>query len=380
MFKILATKGQARLGKLTTAHAVLETPFFMPVATRGVAKFVSSSDIAKLPTKIVLSNTYHLMLRPGVATIKHLGGLHKFMAWPQAILTDSGGFQVFSLAKGRNANGESLVKLSEKGVEFKSYVDGAKYFLSPEGSLDIQRTLGVDIAVCLDECVALPATQEYIAKSVALTSRWAKRTKEHWSKLKGDKPLLFAVIQGGLDRDLRLQSLADLVSTDFDGYNIGGLSVGESSDEMYQVLDYLAPAMPAHKPRYLMGVGYPENILEAVKRGVDMFDCVIPTREGRHARLFLFKSSSADKITRALNSRRAVKPDFYELANFNNAKWSQDKRPINPDSVYPELRDYSRAYLAYLFKIDEPLAQRLASLNNLEFYLNFMKLIRQALK
>jgi len=380
MFKITKRLNQARLGVLTTKHAKLATPLFMPVATRGVAKFISSADIQKLPTKIVLSNTYHLMLRPGETLIKKHGGLHGFMGWEQAILTDSGGFQVFSLAKGRNANGESLVKLSEKGVEFKSYVDGSKHFLTPERSLDIQRALGVDIAVCLDECVALPAERSYIEASVDLTSRWANRTKQHWLKLKGDKPLLFAVIQGGLDRDLRLRSLADLAQADFDGYNIGGLSVGETASEMYSVLDYLAPAMPEQKPRYLMGVGYPENIVEAVKRGVDMFDCVIPTREGRHGRLFFFKDSSAVKIIQALKSKSAVKTDFYDLANFNNAKWANDKKAINEASVYPELRQLSRAYLAYLFKINEPLAQRLASLNNLEFYLRLMELIRRAIK
>jgi queuine tRNA-ribosyltransferase len=290
-------------------------------------------------------------------------------------LTDSGGYQVFSLAKGRNKNGENLVKLSEKGVEFKSYLDGSKQFLDPEKVVEIQRMLGVDIAVCLDECVALPASYEYVRQSVELTSRWAARAKKYHAKLKGEKPLLFAVIQGGLSQDLRLKSLADLAAMDFDGYNIGGPSVGESAEEMYEVLDYLVSAMPENKPRYLMGVGYPENIVAAVARGVDMFDCVIPTREGRHGRLFAWAHGADKKLAKALLSGKG-QSDFYEVSNLNNQSFASDKSPINAESKFVELRKYSRAYLHYLFKIDEALAQRLATMNNLEFYSELMQKLR----
>ncbi len=367
-FRILkiSKKSQARLGILKTKSANLLTPFFMPVATQGTIKQTSVFELSKLDTNILLSNTYHLMLRPGADLIKKQGGLHKFINWDKAILTDSGGFQVFSLAQGRNKSGKSLVKLTNDGVYFKSYIDGSKHYLSPEKSLQIQMDLGVDIAVCLDECVALPASEKYIAKSVDLTSAWAKRSKEYLAKSKKkNKPLLFAVIQGGLNKDLRLKSLADLTKIGFDGYNIGGLSVGESAEEMYQTLDYLTPQMPKDKTRYLMGVGYPENILEAVKRGVDMFDCVIPSREGRHGRLFVFSSQ---------------KGFAYKTINILKSEFKNNKTSINKDSSILELRKFSKAYLHYLFKIKEPLASRLASLNNLEFYLRFMNRIRQAIK
>jgi len=381
MFKLIkkSNKNDARLGKLTTAHGVLATPFFMPVGTRAAVKYISSEDIRKLGSKIVLSNTYHLMLKPGEQLIKKLGGLHKFMDWNGSILTDSGGFQVFSLA-GKNAKGQNLVKLTEEGVQFSSHIDGSKHFLTPESCYDIQRALGVDIAVCLDECVALPAKREYVAKSVELTSSWAKRAKDHYQKIKGAKPLLFAVVQGGLEKDLRLKSLSDLSALDFDGYNIGGLSVGESPIEMYKVLDYLVPEMPADKPRYLMGVGYPENIIEAVKRGVDMFDCVIPTREGRHGRVFAWAKNGEIKLAKTLFSSKISTGDFYEILNYKNAKFATDKSPISAQSKFVELRNYSKAYLHYLFKVEEPMSARLASLQNLEFYLELMSAIRHSLR
>lgn len=375
MFKVKKKLKAARTGVLKTAHGQLKTPFFMPVATRGAIKLLSTEDIRQLGFQILLSNTYHLLLRPGPEQVKKLGGLHKLMDWSGGILTDSGGYQVFSLAKGRNKNGENLVKLSEKGVEFKSYLDGSKQFLDPEKVVEIQRMLGVDIAVCLDECVALPASYEYVRQSVELTSRWAARAKKYHAKLKGEKPLLFAVIQGGLSQDLRLKSLADLAAMDFDGYNIGGLSVGESAEEMYEVLDYLVSAMPENKPRYLMGVGYPENIVAAVARGVDMFDCVIPTREGRHGRLFAWARGADKKLAKALLSGKG-QSDFYEVSNLNNQSFASDKSPINAESKFVELRKYSRAYLHYLFKIDEALAQRLATMNNLEFYSELMQKLR----
>lgn len=382
MFRLLASnkKNQARCGRLKTGHGLLSTPFFMPVATQATIKHVSTEDMRKLASPILLSNTYHLMLRPGEKLIKKHGGLHSFMDWQGAILTDSGGFQVFSLAKDRNRTGKSLVKLTKRGVKFRSYIDGALYDLTPEKSLKIQLDLGVDIAVLLDECVALPAPRKYLEHSVDLTTAWAKRSKDYLKKIKGKKPLVMAVIQGGLEKDLREKSAQELTALDFDGYNIGGLSVGETAEEMYRVLDWTMPYLPKNKPRYLMGVGYPENIIEAVKRGVDMFDCVIPTREGRHGRLFWPKKDTEKKIKSLMNSSKEATASFYETAIITNAKFKQDKRPINKNSKIPELRNFSRAYLHYLFKINEPLGKRLATLNNLEFYSNLMTLIRKSIK
>jgi len=370
---------EARRGSLKTRHGSLETPFFMPVATQGSIKLASSEDMRSLGTPILLSNTYHLMLRPGEKYIKKFGGLHKFMNWSGAILTDSGGFQIFSLAADRTKTGKSLVKLNKQGVEFSSYVDGKKYYLTPEKALQIQTDLGVDIAVVLDECVALPAKRKYLEASVNLTTEWAKRTKDQISKIKNQKPLLFAVVQGGTEKDLRLKSARELSALKFDGYNIGGLAVGETNTEMYKVLDYLTPALPKDKPRYLMGVGYPENIIEAVKRGVDMFDCVIPTREGRHGRLFVWDKNTSQKIKQLLISKKIAKQDFYKIITITNAQYASNKSLINKNSKIPELRRLSLAYLNYLFKINEPLGKRLATLNNLEFYLNLMTEIRKCI-
>lgn len=382
MFEIIkrSKKTQARIGILKTAHGKIETPFFMPVATQGTIKHISGEDMRRLKASILLSNTYHLMLRPGEKMIKKYGGLHQFMDWEKPILTDSGGFQVFSLAGNKSKTGKGLVELTSDGVKFKSYIDGRKYYLTPEESLRIQMDLGVDIAVCLDECVALPAERKYVEESVDLTTNWAFKTKQYLEQIKKKKkqtvPLVHAVIQGGLDRELRLRSLRELVEIGFDGYNIGGLSVGETAQEMYRVLDYLTPAMPENKPRYLMGVGYPENIIEGVKRGVDMFDCVIPTREGRHGRLFSWKSDS-----RKIPMNKTCATDkFYNTLAIGNAKFATDFSPINKNSKLPELRNLSKAYLHYLFKIKEPLGGRLASLNNLEFYLELMEEIKQNLK
>ncbi len=381
MFKLLrqSTSSKARRGRLITRHGALQTPFFMPVATQGTIKYASAEDIRRIGSPILLSNTYHLMLRPGEKYIKRYGGLHNFMGWDGAILTDSGGFQVFSLAADRTKSGKSLVQLDSKGVRFSSYVDGSKHYLTPERSLQIQTDLGVDIAVVLDECVALPAKRRYLEKSVELTTAWAERTKQYLAKMKGDRPLVFAVVQGGTEQDLRLKSASELSALDFDGYNIGGLAVGETHEQMYGVLDYTAEALPKNKPRYLMGVGYPENIIESVKRGVDMFDCVIPTREGRHGRLFCFKPSTAKEIARLITSKRIATDSWYETVTITNAAWARDKRPISPDSAIPELRQLSRSYLHYLFKINEPLGKRLATLNNLEFYIRLMKEIRNSI-
>jgi queuine tRNA-ribosyltransferase len=381
MFKLLSNSkfSRARRGVLQTAHGALPTPFFMPVATQGTIKHVSTEDMRKLGFPILLSNTYHLMLRPGEKAIKKMGGLHSFMDWNGAILTDSGGFQVFSLAADRSKTGKSLVKIDDHGVRFQSYVDGSTHYLTPERSLQIQADLGVDIAVCLDECVALPATKKNLERSVRITTEWAQRTKRSIKNIKGKKPLVFAVVQGGTDKKLRIQSATELSALEFDGYNIGGLAVGETHSEMYDVLDYTVPLLPQKKPRYLMGVGYPENIIEAVKRGIDMFDCVIPTREGRHGRLFGQKKQLSENIKKLLRSKKQATSSFYETITITNQRFKNDRRMINPVSVYSELRNLSRAYLHYLFKINEPLGQRLATLNNLEFYYYLLTIIIKSL-
>ena len=381
MFKLLkkSNKSRARLGILKTAHGSIKTPFFMPCATQGAVKTISIQEIKKLKSQILLSNTYHLMLRPGEKLIKKSGGLHKFMNWDKPILTDSGGFQVFSLAGTKNKSGKGLVKLTKNGVKFKSYINGQEFYLTPEKALKIQMDLGVDIAVALDVCSALPSSKEDIKDAVELTSHWAKKIFKSYVKISKTSdnckmPLLFPVIQGGLNKNLRLKSLSDIIEINscannfsWGGYNIGGLSVGETAEEMYEVLDYLCPEIPENKPRYLMGVGYPDNIVEAVKRGVDMFDCVIPTREGRHGRLFVW--------TKKINFKNS-----YKAINVNCSKFKKDFSPINSNSKLAELREYSLAYLHYLFKIKEPLGQRLASLNNLEFYLDLMGKIRYNIK
>ena len=340
----------------------------MPIATKGAIKSISSEEIRQLAPEIILSNTYHLMLRPGEDELKALGGLHRFMDWDRPILTDSGGFQVFSLSKIR--------KITPDGVEFSSHIDGRKMKMSPEDSMRIQLNIGSDIMMVLDECVELPAKREYLAKSVEMTTKWAQRCfdylNEQVSGLSQDaRPLLFGIVQGGTEQDLRLKSLADLSAIDFGGLAIGGLAVGETEEEMYSVLDYLAPEMPTDKPRYLMGVGYPHQIVEAVKRGIDMFDCVIPTREARHGRLYFWNESWTGKLLENENSK-----DFYYTLNCSADKQSADLSPINANSKFELLRRYSKAYLRHLYVIDDPLAKRLATLNNLEFYLGLMGKLR----
>lgn len=358
MFKLLkrSKKSQARLGQLKTAHGILPTPFFMPIATKAAVKNLSTEDIKKLGSPVLLSNTYHLYLTPGMEVMKKAGGLHRFMNWPGVILTDSGGFQVFSLSKIR--------KIMKHGVEFRSHIDGSKHILTPKKILGIQKIIGSDIAMILDVCPSSVAEHREVAEAVAITTAWAEEAKREIKKIRRgkNKQLYFAIIQGGVFRDLRQQSLADLVRLDFDGYAVGGLAVGETNQEMYSVLDYLAEQMPADKPRYLMGVGTPDNIIEAVKIGIDMFDCVIPTREARHGRLYLETSKSKVK-----------NPFSYETANMTNSKYKKDFSPINQTN----LKNYSKAYLHHLFKIGEPLAMRLATLNNLDFYLRLMEKIRR---
>ena len=369
MFKVLknSKKSKARLGKLTTKNGTIDTPFFMPIATKGAVKALTASELAKLNSQIILSNTYHQLLRPGLPVLKKFGGLGGFMDWPGPILTDSGGFQVFSLAKIR--------KILPGGVKFRSHIDGKELFLTPKKVLQIQSTINSDIRMILDVCPAYPCARQEAEKACKLTADWAQKSKDEIlsDKKKSAKNLFFAIVQGSVYKDLRLKSATDLVNLNFDGYAIGGLAVGESPDDMYKVVKYTAPALPENKPRYLMGAGYPEQIVKVVKMGVDMFDCVIPSREARHGRLYTWKSGSKNSVN--LSGK-----NFYKTININNARFKKDKSAINEYSKIPELQKYSKAYLSHLFKTKEPLALRLATLNNVEFYLGLMDKIRQAIK
>lgn len=363
MFDLLKTskKSQARLGILHTAHGQIQTPFFMPIATKAAIKSLEVSEVKELGAEIILSNTYHNYLRPGLSVIKKFGGLHQFMNCDLPILTDSGGYQVFSLSKMRQIKGDDIT--------FTSYLDGSKHILNPKKVIDIQVALGSDIMMVLDECVGLPAERQDIVNALVRTSRWAGQALEYKKKLEQKnrvvrKQLLFGIVQGGDQKDLRQRSAKEITSLAFNGYAIGGLAVGESSKTMYQMVKYTAPLLPKNKPRYLMGVGYPENIIEAVKYGVDMFDCVIPTREARHGKLYIWTSGDV------------TKKSFYKTINITNAKFATDTSTIN-DQI---LKNYSKAYLHHLFKTQEPLALKLATMNNVHFYLELMKKIRLAIK
>ncbi len=372
MFKILKTKGLARLGKLKTRRGIINTPVFMPIATKGAIKTLSVEEIKKLSPDIILGNTYHLMLRPGKDDLEKFGGLHEFMKWSGPILTDSGGFQVFSLAKMR--------KIKEDGVNFSSHIDGKKFFLTPEGSINIQIAIDSDIMMVLDECVELPAEKRYLEKSIELTARWARRCHDYYfskvNKKNKNRALLFGIAQGGTDKKLRQKSVKDLTKIDFDGLAIGGLAVGESEQDMYSVLSYSSKIMPFDKPRYLMGVGYPNQIVQAVKSGIDMFDCVIPTREARHGRIYRWNK----KIDFSTSFKKKNDKSFYLVTNIKKEEHKYNNEPINGDSIFPELKIYSMAYLRHLFVTQEPLAGRLCTLNNLEFYLKMMEEIRKVIR
>ncbi|MCD4761076.1 tRNA guanosine(34) transglycosylase Tgt [bacterium] len=362
MFKLnkKSNKSNARLGVLKTAHGSINTPFFMPIATKAAIKSLTTEETKELGAQIILSNTYHNLLRPGMEIMKRFGGLHKFMDTDLPILTDSGGYQVFSLSK--------LRKIKRNNIEFQSHIDGNKYILNPKKVIDIQVALGSDIMMVLDECVGLPSSRVRATEALERTSHWAQMAIDYKKKLDKKnkvikKQLIFGIIQGANYKDLRLRSAKELKEMNFNGYAVGGLAVGEPAKTMYKVLDYTVPALPENKPRYLMGVGYPENIIEAVKRGIDMFDCVIPTREARHGKLYIRKKVGFGK-------------DFYQTINITNAKFRKDKQPINNTN----LKNYSRAYLHHLFKTQEPLALRLATLHNLKFYLDLMKEIRKNIK
>ncbi len=368
MFKLYrkSRKSQARLGVLTTRRGQIRTPFFMPVATQGVIKTLTSADMEKLGAQILLANTYHLFLRPGLGTLRLVKGLHKFMSWDKPILTDSGGYQIFSLA-GNKQQKNKLVKIEKNKVIFKSHHDGSQQVLTPIKALQIQQTIGSDIQMVLDVCTANPATYEQAKKDVDLTLAWAKQAKKWVDKNYSNQnsPLVFGIVQGSVFSDLRQSCAQELVKMNFAGYAVGGLAVGETADTMYKVLEKVSLFLPTNKPRYLMGVGRPENILAAVQRGMDMFDCVIPTREARHGRLYIWRHHNL------------LKNNFYINLNMNSSQYRNDLTPLNPHSKYPELRESSRAYLCHLFKANEPTAQRLATLNNLEFYLDFLQELRR---
>ncbi len=367
MFKIIkkSNKSLGRLTLLKTAHGSIKTPFFMPIATKAAVKNISTDELKELKAQIILANTYHLYLQPGEKIIKAHGGLHKFLNWPGPILTDSGGYQVFSLSKIR--------KIKPDGVEFRSHLDGSKHLLTPEKSIQIQQDLGIDIMMALDVCPPGQADFEEVRQANEITFAWAKRCKKQWQKTKS-KQLLFGIIQGGIFANLRDESLAQITSLDLPGYAIGGLAVGEPRDKMFKILEHITPQMPIDKPRYLMGLGRPEEIVFAVKQGVDMFDCVIPTREARHGRLYQF-CTQREKGAIHLFGKLA-----YKTLIATNEKYKTDFQPINKNSKIKLLNEYSKSYLHHLFKTQEGLGLRLATFNNLEFYLELMRKIREGIK
>ena len=347
-FHLLATDGAARLGEIATPHGRIATPAFMPVGTQATVKALKPEDVRATGAEIVLANTYHLMLRPGAERIAALGGLHRFMNWPHPILTDSGGFQVMSLS--------GLRKLDESGVTFRSHLDGAMFELTPERSIEIQNLLGADIVMQLDECLKLPASLADIERAMGLSLRWAERSKRAFEQAPQGRAL-FGIVQGGDDTRLRGESARALIDIGFHGYAIGGLAVGEPQDVMLKIVAEIAPTLPAERPRYLMGVGTPEDMLEAVARGIDMFDCVLPTRNGRHGVAF---------------SR-------YGAINLKNARHAGDIRPLDAQSACPAARDYSRAYLHHLVKANEMLGGMLLSAINLHYYQELMQGVRAAI-
>ena len=337
----------ARLGKIHTSHGVINTPIFMPVGTQATVKSMTSEDLEEMDANIILGNTYHLYLRPGQEIMEKAGGLHKFMHWDRPILTDSGGFQVFSL--------NDLRKITEEGVEFCSHLDGSRHFMSPEKSIDMQNTIGADIIMCFDECAPADADYEYTKKSMEMTTRWAKRCKD--AHRRPDDQALFGIVQGGMYEDLRAESVRGLTEIDFPGYSIGGLSVGESKDTMYRILDATVPLLPKDKPRYLMGVGSVDALLEGVIRGVDMFDCVLQTRIARNGTAM----TSQGKVV------------------VRNATYKEDFTPLDPECDCFVCRNYTRAYLRHLVKCNEILGARLLTYHNLYFTLKLMEKVRNAI-
>lgn len=356
MYTLLKQEKNARRGQFETVHGTFQTPCFMNVGTAAAIKGgISSVDLKELKTQVELCNTYHLHLRPGDRVIKEMGGLHKFMNWDKPILTDSGGFQVFSLAK--------LRKIKEEGVYFASHIDGKRIFMGPEESMQIQSNLASTIAMAFDECIENPAPYEYTKNSIERTTRWLYRCKEEMERLNSlhdtinKKQMLFGINQGATYEDLRIRHVEEISKLDLDGYAVGGLAVGESTEEMYRILEAVTPFMPVNKPRYLMGVGTPSNIIEAVARGIDMFDCVMPSRNARHATVFTWKG----------------------IMHLNNKCYETDPRPIDEACDCPTCRNFTRAYIRHLFKAKEQLAGRLAVTHNLYFYNTLTERIRESL-
>ncbi|MBS7527726.1 tRNA guanosine(34) transglycosylase Tgt [Fusibacter paucivorans] len=337
----------ARLGRLHTPHGIIETPIFMPVGTQATVKAMTPEELKEMEAQIILSNTYHLYLRPGHELVQKAGGLHSFMNWDRPILTDSGGFQVFSLG--------DLRKITEEGVTFQSHLDGSRHFLSPERVMAIENALGADIIMAFDECAPYPSEHDYVKRSLERTTRWAERCKNAHQNT--EKQALFGIVQGGMYEDLRRQSAAELVALDFPGYAIGGLSVGEPKPMMYEVLDYTVPLLPADKPRYLMGVGSPDALIEGALRGIDMFDCVLPTRTARNGTAMTSKGKVVIK----------------------HAKYTEDFSPLDPECDCYTCRNYTKAYLRHLYKANEILSSRLMSYHNLHFLINLMKQVRKAI-
>jgi queuine tRNA-ribosyltransferase len=347
-FSLLAADGAARRGRVTTAHGTVETPAFMPVGTAGTVKGMLPEAVAQTGAEILLGNTYHLMLRPGAERVERLGGLHQMMNWPHPILTDSGGFQIMSLT--------GLRELSEHGVTFRSHIDGSQHELTPERSIEIQRMLDADITMALDECTPHPATYEQTASSLSLSMRWAERSKQAFTRRPGYG--LFGIVQGGVHLDLRQKSVEQLLEIGFDGYAIGGLAVGEGQETMFAVLDHTAPALPPDHPRYLMGVGTPEDLVGAVGRGIDMFDCVMPTRSGRTGQAF---------------TRRG-------RVNIRNARHQDDPRPLDASCRCPACTGFTRAYLHHLHRAEEMLGPILLTWHNLTYYQDLMADLRRAIE
>ena len=348
LFTLLATDGRARRGRLTTVHGTVETPVFMPVGTRGTVKSLSPDDLCDGGAEIVLGNTYHLMLRPGHELVRDLGGLHRFMGWDRAILTDSGGFQVFSLAK--------LRRITDEGVAFRSPIDGSAHMLTPERSIEIQHALGADVIHVLDECLAYPATHADTARSLALTTRWARRSRGAHVAAGGGRAL-FGIIQGGAYADLREQSVQETVATGYDGYAIGGMAVGEPKPLMYELIELSASLLPREQPRYVMGVGKPDDLVECVARGVDMFDCVLPTRNARNGQCFTADGTLAIK----------------------HARFARDPAPIEDGCDCYTCARFSRAYLRHLYMSDELLVYRLLTLHNVRSFVRLMEQMREAI-
>ena len=338
----------ARLGRLHTPHGVIETPIFMPVGTQATVKAMTPEELKEIGSQIILSNTYHLYMRPGHDLIERAGGLHKFMNWDKPILTDSGGFQVFSLGP--------LRKIKEEGVEFRSHLDGSKHFLSPEKATEIQNALGSDIIMAFDECAPYPADRQYVKNSLERTTRWLERCKA--AHKYPEKQALFGIVQGGMYKELREQSAKEITAIDLPGYAIGGLSVGETKDMMYEVLDYTVPLLPEDKPRYLMGVGSPDDLLEGVLRGIDMFDCVLPTRIARNGTAM----TSQGKVV------------------VRNASYAEDFTSLDPECDCYTCKNYTKAYLRHLIKCNEILGARLLTIHNLHFLLKMMENVREAIK